>query len=170
VAEQKRIQDEKDRLAREAAEQEAIKNNIFNRTRNALNNANSAGTGTAANQGTAGGTGNQGVETGSVGANVYGDGTGSGTRGISYDLAGRTPTKLPNPTYDIQSEGIVVVEVTVDRNGIVIKAVAGVKGSTTLEDYFLRVATEAALAAKFDAKPDAPIYQKGSITYHFILR
>ena len=113
---------------------------------------------------------NRGVETRSVDSNGYGYGSGTGTRGISFDLAGRTPTKLPNPTYDIQSEGIVVVEITVDRNGNVTKAVAGVKGSTTLEEYFLRVATEAALAAKFDAKPDAPIFQKGSITYHFILR
>ncbi|TFH37071.1 MAG: hypothetical protein E4G95_05095, partial [Bacteroidia bacterium] len=160
-AERKRIQEEKDRLAREAAEQETRRNNIFNRTLNALNNSNAAGTGTGSNQGVAGDTGNQGVKTGAVNSNVYGEGSGTGTRGISFDLAGRTPTKLPNPTYDIQSDGIVVVEVTVDRNGNVTQAVAGVKGSTTLEDYFLRVAKEAALAAKFDAKPDAPTFQKG---------
>ena len=87
-----------------------------------------------------------------------------------YDLAGRQARSLPKPKYDIQSEGIVVVEVTVDRNGNVTKATPGVRGSTTLEEYFLRVAREAALTAKFDRKPDAPVIQKGTITYHFILR
>lgn len=169
-AERKRIEAENERIAREAAELEARRNNIFTRTRNALNNSSSTGTGANSSQGVAGGTGNQGVVTGSVNSDVYGDGAGTGTKGISFNLEGRTPTKLPNPNYDIQSEGIVVVEVTVDRNGNVTQAVAGVKGSTTLEEYFLKVATEAALAAKFDAKPDAPIFQKGTITYHFILR
>ncbi len=95
---------------------------------------------------------------------------GTGTEGISYDLAGRQARSLPKPTYDIQSEGIVVVEITVDGNGNVTQAVPGVKGSTTLDEYFLRVAREAAMKAKFDRKPDAPVIQKGTITYHFILR
>jgi TonB family protein len=169
-AEQKKIREEQERIAREEAERKARIEEINNRTRNALNNSNAAGTGTATNQGNTTGTGNQGAVTGSVDSNVYGDGIGTGTRGVSANLAGRTPTKLPSPTYDIQSEGIVVVEVTVDRNGNVTNAEPGVKGTTTLEEYFLRVAKEAALAAKFDAKPDAPIFQKGTITYHFKLR
>jgi len=113
---------------------------------------------------------NQDVVTGSVDSMVYGEGSGTGTEGISYDLAGRMARSLPKPKYDVQSEGIVVVEVTVDRNGNVTKATAGVKGSTTLEDYLLRVAREAALATKFDSKPDASFIQKGTITYHFIIR
>lgn len=169
-AERKRLQEEQDRIAREAAEQEARRTDIFNRTRNALNNAAGTGTNANPNQGIAGGTGNQGVETGSVDEMNYGDGSGTGTRGISFDLAGRTPTKLPQPTYDIQEEGIVVVEVTVDRNGNVTQATAGVKGSTTLDEYFLRVAKEAAIATKFNTKTDAPVFQKGTITYHFILK
>lgn len=171
----KRETEERERLAREAAEREAAaleakRQEIIDRTRSALTNAAAAGTGKNANQGIAGGEGNQGRETGSVNSNIYGDGAGTGTKGISYDLAGRTPTKLPPPIYDIQKEGIVVVEVTVDRNGKVIQADPGVRGSTTLDEYFLRVAKDAALAATFDAKPDAPLFQKGTITYHFILR
>jgi TonB family protein len=169
-AEKKRVQEEKERIAREAAEQEARRLEIVNRTRNALNSANATGSASNANQGITGGTGNQGSVTGSTDSNIYGEGTGTGTRGISYNLAGRQPTKIPPPNYDTQSEGIVVVEVTVDRNGNVTQATPGVKGSTTLEEYFLRVAKEAAEAAKFDAKPDAPLFQKGTITYHFILR
>jgi len=77
---------------------------------------------------------------------------------------------LPTPAYDIHSEGIVVVECTVDRNGNITKAVHGVKGSTTLEEYFLRVSRNAVLVAKFDRNPGAPVIQKGTITYRFILR
>jgi len=111
-----------------------------------------------------------GVETGAVNAGVYSEGAGTGTEGVSYNLAGRQARSLPKPDYDIQSEGIVVVEVRVDRNGNVTQATPGVKGSTTLEEYFLTVARDAAMAAKFDRKPDAPTIQEGTITYHFILR
>ncbi|MDZ7738959.1 MAG: cell envelope integrity protein TolA [Bacteroidales bacterium] len=169
---------EEERLRKEAEEAEKKRleeeqrrrTEIMNRTRNALENANARGSDTSGGEGIAGGIGNQGVETGSVDSKIYGEGTGTGTEGISYDLAGRQARSLPKPTYDIQSEGIVVVEVTVDRDGNVINANPGVKGSTTLEEYFLRVARTAAMNAKFDRKPDAPVIQRGTITYHFILR
>jgi len=155
---------------RRLEEEQKRRTEIMNRTRDALERANARGSDTNANEGVAGGKGNQGVENGAVGADNYGEGSGTGTKGVSANLAGRQARLLPKPTYDIQSEGIVVVEVTVDRNGNVTNAVPGVKGSTTLEEYFLRVAREAAMAAKFDRKPDAPVIQKGTITYHFILR
>ena len=114
--------------------------------------------------------GNKGVGTGAAEVNIYGEGGGTGTDGISYDLAGRKMIYHVKPKHEIQNEGIVVVDITVDRNGNVTKATAGVRGSTTLEEYFLRVAMEAAMATKFDRKPDAPKIQKGTITYYFILR
>jgi TonB family protein len=172
----KQQQLEEERLRREAAEAEKRRleeeqrrrTEIMNRTRNALERANAQGTDTSG-EGITEGRGNQGVETGAVGADRYGEGSGTGTEGVSFNLEGRQARSLPKPAYNIQSEGIVVVEVTVDRNGNVTQAVPGVKGSTTLEEYFLRVAREAAMAAKFDRKPDATI-QKGTITYHFKLR
>ncbi|HOW41622.1 MAG TPA: hypothetical protein PL123_13840, partial [Bacteroidales bacterium] len=121
-------------------------------------------------EGIAGGPGNQGVRTGSVDSKVRGPGGGTGNSGISYDLQGRGFQKLPNPKYDYQGEGRVVVDVSVDREGKVIQAIPGTKGSTTLDEYLLRVAKEAALEARFEAKPDAPIVQKGTITYNFILK
>jgi outer membrane biosynthesis protein TonB len=63
-----------------------------------------------------------------------------------------------------------VVEVSVDRSGKVIQAVPGSKGSTTLDEYLLKVAKEAAIEARFEAKPEAPAVQKGTITYNFILK
>ncbi len=168
-AERIRKTEEEARLKKEAEEREQRRIDIINRTRNALNNAGSTGTNTDTSEGIAGGEGNQGAETGSVDSNIYGQGTGTGTKGVSFDLAGRQARgTLPKPSYDINEEGIVVVEVTVDSNGNVTNAIPGVKGSTILKEYFLKVARKAAMDAKFNRKPDTP-FQKGTITYHFIL-
>lgn len=121
------------------------------------------------NEGIKEGDGNQGSKTGAPNADNYSAGSGEGS-GISFSLAGRNPLLLPKPEYNYQVEGIVVVEVKVDKNGNVVYANPGVRGSTTLDHYLLRVAKEAALNAKFDRKPDAPAIQKGTITYHFILQ
>ena len=163
----KREQEEAERKRIEAEQQRQT--DIMNRTRNALTAAKNAGT-TSTGEGVTGGQGNQGSPTGSVDSKNRGEGSGLGDKGISYDLAGRGIQKLPRPKYDYQEEGKVVVEVSVDRSGKVIQAVTGAKGSTTLNEYLLRVAREAALEAQFDAKSDAPAVQKGTITYTFILK
>jgi len=141
----------------------------MNKTRDALANSKNAGT-TSKSEGEAGGTGNQGVQTGSVDSKNRGEGSGLGTQGISYDLGGRGFQSLPKPNYDYQGEGKVVVEVSVDRSGKVTQAIPGSKGSTTLDEYLLKVAKEAALKARFEPKSDAPAVQKGTITYNFVLR
>jgi len=187
-AEKKRLEKlETDRILREQIEAERIRKeieeaerkrvaaeqkrqaDIMNRTRDALANSKNAGT-TSTGEGETGGQGNQGVPTGSVDSKVRGDGSGIGTKGISYDLQGRGFQSLPPPKYDYQGEGRVVVEVSVDRTGKVTQAIPGTKGSTTLDEYLLKVAKDAALQARFESKPDAPITQKGTITYNFILK
>ena len=158
---------EKERKRIEAEQQRQA--DIINRTKNALANSKNAGT-SSTSEGTAGGKGNQGSITGSVDSKVRGEGSGTGDKGVSYNLGGRRSQSLPSPKYEYQEEGKVVVEVSVDRSGNVIQAVAGIKGSTTLVEYFLKVAKDAAMQAKFEAKPDAPVIQKGTITYNFILK
>jgi colicin import membrane protein len=172
-AERVRQQQEDLERKRVAAEQQR-QSDIMNRTKNALANSRNAGT-NSTSEGITGGTGNQGVLSGSVDSKVRGEGggsgTGSGNKGIiSYDLGGRGVQSLPSPKYDYQGEGKVVVEVTVDRSGKVIQAIPGGKGSTTLDEYLLKVAKEAALAARFEVKQDAPAVQKGTITYKFVLK
>lgn len=167
-AERKKREAEELERKRIAAEQKR-QADIMNRTRDALANSKNAGT-TSTSEGETGGKGNQGVPTGSVDSKTRGDGSGLGTQGISYALAGRGYQSLPSPRYDYQGEGRVVVEVSVDRSGKVTAAIPGSKGSTTLDEYLLTVAKEAALKARFDPKPDAPVIQKGSITYNFILK
>ena len=63
-----------------------------------------------------------------------------------------------------------MVEVSVDRSGKVIEAIPGIKGSSTLDEYLLKAAKEAALNAQFEIKPNAPFVQKGTITYNFVLK
>ena len=168
-AEQKRI----------AAEQQR-ESDIMNRTKNALANSQNRGT-SSTGEGIAGGPGNQGDPNGSIDSKVRGAGSGLGTQGtgtggaggkggISYSLQGRGFKALPTPKYDYQGEGRVVVEVSVDRSGKVVQAIPGIKGSTTLDDYLLKVAKDAALGARFEVKQDAPAIQKGTITYNFILK
>lgn len=163
----RREQEETERKRVEAEQQRTA--DIMNKTKNALANSKNAGT-NSTGEGIAGGPGNQGVPTGSVDSKVRGDGGGSGNKGISYSLQGRGSQKLPEPKYDYQGEGRVVVEVSVDRQGKVVSVVAGIKGSTTLDEYLVKAAKEAALQAQFEAKPDAAIVQKGTITYNFRLK
>jgi len=168
--EAERIRKEQVELERKRIEAEQRRQQeIADKTRAALAGAKNAGT-SSTSEGVAGGPGNQGSPTGSVDSQNRGEGSGLGNSGISYSLTGRGVRKLPLPKYDYQGEGKVVVEVSVDRSGKVTQAVAGIKGSSTLDEYLLRVAKEAALEAQFDAKPNAPLIQKGTITYNFILK
>lgn len=165
-----RIIKEQEDIERKRVEAEQKRQaDIMNRTKNALANSKNAGT-NSTGEGIAGGPGNQGVPSGSVDSKVRGDGSGLGDKGISYALQGRGFQALPSPKYDYQGEGRVVVEVSVDRSGKVIQAVPGIKGSTTLDEYLLKVAKDAAMEARFEVKNDAPAVQKGTITYNFILK
>jgi len=168
-AERKKKELEEIERKRIEAEQKR-QSDIMNRTRDALANSKNSGT-NSKSEGEAGGAGNQGVPTGSVDSKNRGEGGGLGNQGsVSYNLGGRGSQSLPKPNYDYQGEGRVVVDVSVDRSGKVIQAIPGTKGSTTLDEYLLRVAKDAALKAKFEVKADAPVVQKGTITYNFKLR
>ncbi|MCG8700619.1 MAG: TonB family protein [Bacteroidales bacterium] len=120
-------------------------------------------------EGNATGSGNMGNPTGDENAINRNEGISEGT-GISASLAGRSPVALPKPSFNVQEEGKVVVEVKVDRDGNVIEANPGAKGSTTWNSALLAAAKRAALRSKFTSKSDAPFHQKGTITYVFKLR
>lgn len=113
--------------------------------------------------------GNQGRPDGTPGSNQFGLGGGAG-KGISFSLEGRNARSLPKPTFPGNESGVVVVEVTVDKFGKVTKALPGIKGSNTVNADLLEAAKKAALAANFNSDENAPAFQKGTITYHFILQ
>lgn len=132
------------------------------------------------NEGETGKPGDQGEKDGSRDSKYHGPGGGKGDtsgegngergKGISYSLSGRKPQSLPVPKSNLQEEGRVVVEITVDPDGKVIAAKPGIKGSTTTNPALLEIARKAALSARFSASGDSPEEQKGTITYNFILR
>ena len=122
---------------------------------------------TATSQGEAGGQGNQGVPTGAQDVHVYGEG--GDAAGNRWGLTGRNLVgRLPLPTYNVQEDGIVVVAITVDKDGNVTKASAGARGTTTLNKTLLDAAEKAARQAKFTRT--TTIEQTGTITYIFKLQ
>jgi len=155
---------------RKKKEQEEKQNIINNRIKNAFSSGKNDNANASQSEGVTSGKGNQGSKNGSVDSKNRGEGNGLGNKGISFSLKGRNPRYLPKPEYNLQLDGIVVVEVTVDQYGNVVKANPGIKGSTILDATLLNAAQKAALKAKFDVKQNAPAYQKGTITYHFILQ
>ena len=116
------------------------------------------------------GEGNQGSITGSPDSDNYADGLSSGGGGINFSLAGRNRVSIPKPEYNAQVSGTIVVRIRVDREGKVISAEPGVKGSNILDETLLEAARKAALKARFNSKSDAAYTQAGTITYHFVLQ
>ena len=112
--------------------------------------------------------GNQGSVEGDINSTKY-EGGGIGVDGEAYQLLGRSVEYKAKPIYKVQLEGKVVVDITVDQLGNVTNAIAGVKGSTTLNSQLLKRAKEAALKTKFSAKESAPSRQQGKIIYNFQL-
>jgi outer membrane biosynthesis protein TonB len=116
-------------------------------------------------QGQTGTPGNQGRPQGAL----DGEGTqGVGQGGVEFSLTGRRANSLPLPEYTAQAQGLVVVTVIVNRQGQVVRATAGARGTTTSNQELWRRAEEAARRARFDVSTNAPEEQTGTITYNFI--
>ena len=113
-------------------------------------------------------SGVKGKEKGDPDSNKYYGNTGSGSGG-NYNLAGRKALSKPKKQPDCQEEGIVVVRIQVDKNGKVIYALPGVKGTTNSAPCLLKPAKEAALKTKWNADNKAPTKQTGTIIYKFSL-
>lgn len=94
----------------------------------------------------------------------------SGGEGIEYSLTGREANLLPKPDYTTPATGRVVVRIVVNRDGHVLRATAGARGTTTTDGTLHRLAEEAARKARFNRSPSAPEEQTGTITYIFIRR
>jgi hypothetical protein len=89
------------------------------------------------------------------------------TKGVSYVMAGRKMIKEPRIDNLTMEKGIVVVEITIDKYGNVVKAVPGIEGTTTSSNYLHTKAKQAAESVKFDTSPVMPQSQMGSITITF---
>jgi hypothetical protein len=103
----------------------------------------------------------------SVSKKYYGNTNKSGDP--NYNLAGRAALTKPKEQPNCEEEGIVVVSIEVDKKGKVIRAVSGVKGTTNSANCLLKPAREAALKTTWNADPNSPSKQKGTIIYQFSL-
>ena len=112
------------------------------------------------------GTGTQGVSTGNA---TQGSPTGTGGIG-SYDLGGRSLGSggLVQPRYTVNDEGTVVVDITVDPSGNVIRAEIG-RGTNTPNATLRNEALRAARNTRFNAISSMN-NQQGTITYNFKLK
>ncbi|MFT6687792.1 MAG: protein TonB, partial [Saprospiraceae bacterium] len=100
--------------------------------------------------------------------NYYGTGKGLDGDG-NYQLGGRKALNKEKIVQDCNEAGTVVVSIEVDRNGNVISAVPGVRGTTNNSRCLTEPAKRAALATKFNKDDKAPSKQIGKIVYRFSL-
>ncbi|MES2545453.1 MAG: energy transducer TonB [Bacteroidota bacterium] len=133
-------------------------------------NANASGYNGGGGSGTGSGGGNgsgQGLGTGSGYGNGNGSGTGNGNG--NYQLGGRKALNKPQPNYLCNEQGIVVVQISVDKSGRVISANPGVRGTTNAAKCLLDQAKIAAMNTKWQSDNTAPEKQVGKIIYSFKL-
>jgi TonB family protein len=95
-----------------------------------------------------------------------GPGKGPGNGGYGFSLAGRAVISPPPLSKDTKEEGKVVVEITVDKNGKVIRADPNGRGTTTSSPMLKAKARQAALATTFNVSGEFE-EQKGTITIIF---
>lgn len=98
------------------------------------------------------------------------DGQGGQGDGPSFSLGGRGSKYLDRPAGEFRDQGNVVVDIWVDRNGIVKRAQVQPKGTTITDANVRNMAVRAALNSTFSEDNAATELQKGTITYTFILR
>lgn len=120
---------------------------------------NASGTG----DGTTNTPGNQGKTNGSNLSDNY-DGTGSGNGGLS--MAQRKFINRPSVDNPKRSPGKVVVDIQVDKNGIVISAGAG-RGTTVSDDELVQKCVNAVYRCRLNASDLAPDTQTGKVTFVF---
>ena len=188
--------EQKTTVVKDEAKPEVVKPKVANTTNDALSSllkgSNKGGDGddkTAGNKGKSNGSlsatsyyGNGGSGGGTGGGNGTGNGIGNGSGygagsgggsgngiGGGYSLGNRKAISKPAPKYTCNEEGKVVVEVSVDRNGRTVNAIAGIKGTTNTAKCLLEQAKLAAMNTKWDASSDAPEKQVGKIVYNFNL-
>ena len=87
----------------------------------------------------------------------------------NYQLGGRKAVDNKIIVQKCYEAGIVVVSIEVDRNGKVINATPGVRGTTNNSKCLTEPARQMAMETKFNSDPKAPLSQIGKIIYRFSL-
>ncbi len=164
IAEQK-ARERKDAEARKRAEQEAKKKKL-----DALMGGIGKSDGTeSGSEGDDTKSGDKGSPVGNPYATSYygAPGNGNGTGG--YGLNGRSLVSKGKVQQECNEDGRVVVRIVVDKNGKVIKATPGVKGTTNNAPCLLEPARKTAFLHKWNLDAKAPTQQIGFVVVNFKL-
>ncbi|WP_116124415.1 cell envelope integrity protein TolA [Lewinella sp. IMCC34183] len=117
-------------------------------------------------KGNTGNSGNQGVDDGDPNSDrLSGMSTSDGR--VSGGLGGRGVKASPPVQENSQVSGTVVIEVCVNPDGQITRAVYTQNGSSTADPKLVAAATTNAKRWRFDANPMAPAEQCGRISYNF---
>lgn len=155
---------EADRIAKEKAEQDAKKKKL-----DALIGGVSKSEGSeTGGEGNDSSPGDKGQLDGDPYAPSYFGDPGSGSGGKGYGLGGRGRATFSKVIPDCQEEGRVVVEIHVNRDGRVIKAIPGKRG-TTGDSCLFEAAKKTALSHKWPPDSKAPQTQIGWVEVNFSL-
>ena len=169
----KKAKAEADRIAREKreAEEQKIKEQEakkaeLDKLMGGLNKSDGSATGS---EGDDNKPGDKGQPDGDPYATSYygSPGSGSGTGG--YGLNGRSLVNKGKVQQECNQEGRVVVKIVVDRNGKVISATPGVKGTTNNNPCLLDPAKKTAFMHKWNLDSNAPSQQVGFVVVNFKL-
>ncbi|WP_224488955.1 cell envelope integrity protein TolA [Robertkochia flava] len=170
--ERERIAEEQRKERERQAEQERIrqeqeaKKRKLDEMMGGLNNSDGNATGGEGNDNS---PGDKGQLNGDPYASSYFGSPGSGSGGVGYGLNGRSLVTGQKYIQDCNESGRVVVKIEVDRNGNVVNAVPGVKGSTNTASCLKEAAEKTARSYRWNADPKAPTRQIGFVVVNFKL-
>lgn len=92
-----------------------------------------------------------------------------GSAAEAYSLSGRTLVRKGKVQHKCNKAGKVVVQIVVNRNGQVTKAIPGVKGTTNNDPCLLEPAKQTARLHQWNLDNNAPLQQTGFIVVNFKL-
>ncbi|NNE32262.1 MAG: energy transducer TonB [Winogradskyella sp.] len=163
-AQSERLEREKreaqERKRREDAEKKKKLDDLIGGVKNSSGNDN-GGEGPD-NQG-----GNKGQLDGDPYAPSYFGGSGPGKGGVGYGLGGRGRPSKRIYKQDCNEYGLVVVRIEVNKQGKVIKAEPGIRGTTNTDPCLLEPAKKIALSHKWPSDANAPATQVGFVSINF---
>ncbi|MDX1365057.1 hypothetical protein [Arenibacter latericius] len=169
----KKAQAEAERKAREQKEAEEklrqeqqAKRNKLDQLIGGINKSEGTDSGSEGDDNRAGDKGNP---EGDPYATSYYGSPGSGTGSGGYGLRGRSLVNQGKVPQECNEEGRVVVRIVVNRNGDVVDATPGVKGTTNNHPCLLAPAKQTALKHKWNLDSNAPAQQTGFVVVNFKL-
>ncbi|WP_445381355.1 energy transducer TonB [Robiginitalea sp. IMCC43444] len=165
-AEAARIAREKRESEERARQEQEAKKRKLDALMGGLNNSDGSAEGSEGDDNRAGDKGDPGGDP--YATTYYGSpGSGSGTGG--YGLSGRNLASKGKVQHECNQEGRVVVRIVVDRNGKVISASPGMRGTTNNDPCLLEPAKKTAFLHRWNPDSKAPDQQVGFVVVNFKL-